>query len=271
MQERTCPICGEPVPANGKSGAQPKYCSKECRAAVERRRKGVQTRQGTCTECGATYEQVVRQGSRSKFTCSPACANDRINRLDRGNYVKRSFRGSASCQLEGCDRPHYSNGWCSLHYGRLRRDGEVGPVGTKKRANGSRYIDPKTGYVYIHAGQRRRRLEHRVVMEGLLGRELLPGETVHHVNGDRSDNTTNGPLINFRSGNLELWSSMQPAGQRVQDKVAYAIEILMLYRPDFLKILDEQPLGDMIGWLVEYFPDEMRRAQARHDSSIPPD
>jgi hypothetical protein len=57
-------------------------------------------------------------------------------------------------------------------------------------------------------------------MEECLGRELRGEENVHHINGVRDDN---------RLENLELWSSSQPPGQRVADKVAWAKEILALY------------------------------------------
>lgn len=130
------------------------------------------------------------------------------------------------CDLDDCGSKHFCKGYCQKHYTRWRKYGDplktlINPPGSSQRR-----IDSE-GYVWLpykfdHPNSYKdgRILEHVFVMSEVLGRALYSRENVHHKNGVRSDN---------RPENLELWVKHQPAGQRPEDLVAWAREILERY------------------------------------------
>ena len=117
------------------------------------------------------------------------------------------------CKYKGCTLDHFSKGYCSIHYQRKKRglpldQNHIKPIGSKKI---------KDGYIYVKISRGNWAREHRVVMENYIKCKLNSNETVHHKNGNKADNNIK---------NLELWSSSQPSGQRVIDKIRWAQKYL---------------------------------------------
>jgi hypothetical protein len=198
--------------------------------------------------CGRHDKQTRRHGSvqpdRSLQTCAAeGCERQAVTRgWCHGHYLRWSRAGTTSdgvpldrrppalCDVADCSRPHHSHGLCRSHLERARRHGDVDPERPVSRrppgggsiSHGYRKVIVPVDLLPLTRGERNV-LQHRLVMAVLLGRPLEPAEVVHHLNGDRLDN---------RPANLELWSVDQPKGQRVTDKVRFALELLELYHPD---------------------------------------
>ena len=199
--------------------------------------------------CGRHYKQWQRHGHSLPELATAGCAVVTCDRTAvtrgwcHGHYLRWHRGGDvradvplerakpSTCRVATCGQDAKAAGLCRTHYRRLRVNGDVQadiPVrevtGEGSMSHGYWKVSVPDELRHLTGGERAVG-EHRLVMAQALGRALHLDENVHHRNGDRLDN---------RLANLELWSTMQPAGQRVHDKVSFALEILARYRPDVL-------------------------------------
>jgi hypothetical protein len=187
--EKICEICGKTfIPNKGPE----RTCSMSCGVSLGHRNRKKLPR----TPCPICGELTPRP--RSMF-CSNACKFRSYNKI---------------CTVDDCERHSESSqfGMCATHADRFLKDHPVTGL-RRSMAEGERRVYAN-GYVVVKVNGRRI-AEHHLVMERILGRPLWPDENVHHKNGIKDDND---PC------NLELWATPQPAGQRVEDIVAFYVE-----------------------------------------------
>lgn len=205
----------------------PYYAVKYCRGHYEQVRRGKEPTSlaqytdetAICAADDCTNQFKQRAFGSRRVYCSRACADRMAKRQQRAaGWVPAHKRADQPrCSVDGCERASFSWGMCVMHYNRAKKSGDPGEAASRHRPG--EWRPNADGYIHRWIDGRHE-LQHRVVMEQHLGRALFSDETPHHKNGQRDDN---------RIENLELWSSWQPPGQRVEDKIAWARELLARY------------------------------------------
>lgn len=180
---------------------------------------------------------IVETCGRPRYCLGYCCAHYRRvrthgdPRADVPVGERRNPYGSKTCSVDDCSLPLYAKTLCKPHY--VRAANNEGDPRPETPLAGYGYLN-SDGYriIYVPGGHPNATRhgaiqEHRFVMSEKLGRPLAPNESVHHRNGIKDDN---------RIENLELWVSGHPAGQRAEDRVVDAIELLQEYAPHLLRI-----------------------------------
>lgn len=168
--------------------------------------------------------------------------------------IRQRKSPGGKCESGVCPKRAVHDGLCGTHYDRRRKGVENwdAPIREKRNDGEGWYSD---GYFMIHRDGRTRG-EHLWIAEELLGHSLRDGENVHHRNGNRSDNRTDGPFVmtphgKLLSGNLEVWSTKQPAGQEVGPKLDWAFEMI----GDYLDVMDPARLRHLLALAAMVTPD----------------
>lgn len=125
-RSKVCAQCGEGFAVqSGRGKAHARYCSGRCRGDAQRARYRSKNSSGIgdCAWCGERFEFNPTRGAARRY-CTPECRK-------LATYSSRAAVVYPECEIEGCETASRTRNilLCEMHYGRMRRYGDVEPWG----------------------------------------------------------------------------------------------------------------------------------------------
>ena len=111
----------------------------------------------------------------------------------RGDGVRNAAQRGLMSRNKGIKRV-FTETWCANMSKAQKKLGEV-------KSNG---VDTSKGYARFTRGQNKGKFVHQFVMETWLGRSLIKGECVHHIDGNKLNNDIDNLALLTISGHARL-------------------------------------------------------------------
>ena len=134
-----------------------------------------------CKDCNKDIEYnsyyAYHMANKKNCSCRP-CGNIKMGKAHSGKKVSDSTRKKMSEAKSGANSPHWKGG----------------------------VYTTSSGYRKIYQGPNKQyKLEHRIIFEKYLGRELLSTEVVHHENEIRNDNRIENLILFNNNTDHRKW------------------------------------------------------------------
>lgn len=207
-----CPQCEKSFRANWVGH---RFCSRACANLAQR-----STNEDATCVCGKKFYATPISGGKRRKYCSRSCYTKAYRGPNHPYFGKRTRQDVIPCANCGKDfkilNGAYTRKYCSRKCWQERMANGGHPLGDN-RVGAVRIKTFKSGYQVriIKCADGKWRKEHRVIVERMIGRPLLPSEIVHHKNGNATDNRDENLAVMGRKAHIALHHEAEAIGLSV--------------------------------------------------------
>lgn len=160
--------------------------------------------------------ELINQNPEPVISLCLSARYGKKNRINRYIYIKCPNCGVCRwINKHFVDRPWFT-GYCASCNGVRNGKANLKPAGKYIDPDGYRRVRIEPDSPFYSMTSRRYILEHRLVMAKYLGRPLTPEESIHHINGIKTDNRVENLRLTTRLEHTrDEWAELKELRTRI--------------------------------------------------------